>query len=267
MSTLRHQALSVVSTSDAAVKASSALAADRLLPAGSACSIDEPEGIPGRPSRPALVSPAEVPRPSLAKPEGIAALIHALAHIELNAIDLAADACWRFEGMPDDFYRDWTRVMVEEARHFDLLTRHLAKLGHGYGDFPAHKALWEMAERTRGDVLGRMALVPRTLEARGLDASPAVRHRLASSGDRGGAVIVDRILADEIGHVEIGNRWYRWLCMQRGVDPFATYAVLAERHGAPRLTGPFNFDARRKAGFDEAELQALTVMARPEPRR
>jgi uncharacterized ferritin-like protein (DUF455 family) len=258
MLTVRTQALSVVLECNPALKAARAIACDAQPPTGAHDALSTPAGIPGRPERPTLVPIAALGKRSIATPEGRAALIHALAHIELNAIDLAADACWRFPDLPDDYYRDWTRVMREEAIHFDLLATHLATLGHAYGDFPAHDALWQMAERTAGDVLARMALVPRTLEARGLDASPAVRHRLASAGDRDAAAIVDRILADEIGHVAIGNRWYRWLCRERGVDPVATYAVLAERYGAPKLRGPFNLAARRQAGFSEDELDLLT---------
>ena len=184
-------------------------------------------------------------------------MLHALAHIEFNAINLALDAVWRFPSMPDAFYRDWFKVAAEESRHFSLLSARLAEFGHQYGDFPAHDGLWEMAERTRGDVLARMALVPRTLEARGLDASPPIRRRLAQAGDHASAAILDVILHDEIGHVLIGNYWFRHLCSESGADPHATYAQLAEQYHAPRLRGPFNFEARRDAGFDEAELRAL----------
>jgi uncharacterized ferritin-like protein (DUF455 family) len=164
---------------------------------------------------------------------------------------------WRFAGMPEAFYRDWLRVAREEAHHFDLLRRRLETLGCAYGDFPAHNGLWEMAERTQDDLLARLALVPRTLEARGLDASPMIRNKLAGAADRESAAIVDIILADEIGHVAIGNFWYKRLCGQAGKDPVACYAELARRHGAPRLRGPFNLEARRAAGFDDAELAAL----------
>ncbi|RAP62258.1 hypothetical protein A6B37_19115 [Achromobacter sp. HZ01] len=213
--------------------------------------------LPGRPARPPLVAPSEVRQRSMATQEGRAALLHALAHIEFNAINLALDIMWRFEGMPEAFYRDWLRVAREEAYHFDLLRQRLEALGHAYGDFPAHNGLWEMAERTRDDLLARLALVPRTLEARGLDASPLIRDKLAGAGDRESAAIVDIILADEIGHVAIGNAWYKRLCEQSGLDPVACYAELARRHGAPRLRGPFNLEARRAAGFDDAELAAL----------
>ena len=176
---------------------------------------------------------AQIRQRSVGTVEGRAALVHAIAHIELNAIDLALDAVWRFDGLPDAFYRDWAGVAREEALHFTLLRDHLRGLGFAYGDFPAHAALWEMAERTRGDVLARIALVPRTLEARGLDASPAVKAKLLGAGDTAGAAIIDRILRDEIGHVAIGNRWFRWLCDARGLDPVETYAALAARHAAP----------------------------------
>jgi uncharacterized ferritin-like protein (DUF455 family) len=159
--------------------------------------------------------------------------------------------------MPDAFYRDWAQVAREEAYHFTLLSARLRDLGYLYGDFPAHNALWEMAEKTKHDILARIALVPRTLEARGLDASPPMRAKLASVGDQRGVEIIDIILRDEIGHVAVGNRWYAHLCAERSIDPITTYAELATRYGAPRLRGPFNLDARRAAGFSEIELQNL----------
>jgi uncharacterized ferritin-like protein (DUF455 family) len=210
--------------------------------------------IPGRPAKPELVPPRLVGRRSMATLEGRAMLIHALAHIEFNATNLALDALWRFGGMPARYYTDWLRVASEEALHFTMLSAHLQTLGHGYGDFPAHDSLWEMVERTSGDVVARMALVPRTLEARGLDAIPPLRAKIAQAGDLAAARILDRILEDEIGHVEIGNRWYRYLCEQRGLEPMATYGELVKRYRAPVLKGPFNFEARRLAGFTETEL-------------
>ena len=257
MQTLRHQALAILLEPDADRKCQQGRALQPTGPTGATDEIAPPPGIPGRPARPALVAPTEIRQRSLATPEGRAALIHALAHIELNAIDLAVDAAWRFAGMPDDYYRDWIRVAQEEALHFSLLRDHLQGMGFGYGDFPAHNALWEMAERTRHDVLARVALVPRTMEARGLDASPAVRDKLVSVGDKAGAAIVDTILQDEIGHVRVGNRWYAWLCAQRGLEPIATYRELTRSHRAPRLRGPFNLQARAAAGFSPEELQAL----------
>jgi len=210
--------------------------------------------IPGRPARPELVPPRLVGRRSMVTLEGRAMLIHALAHIEFNAVNLALDAMWRFPGMPVEYYTDWLRVATEEANHFSLLAAHLGVLGYQHGDFPAHDSLWEMAEKTRDDIVARMALVPRTLEARGLDAIPPVRAKLAQAGDLAAAEILDLILQEEIGHVEIGNRWYGYLCEQRGLEPRATYGELAARYEAPALKGPFNIEARRKAGFTEAEL-------------
>ncbi|HEX7646100.1 MAG TPA: ferritin-like domain-containing protein [Noviherbaspirillum sp.] len=212
---------------------------------------------PGRPAYPTLVDPRDLPHRSMRTAEGRGALLHALAHIEFNAINLALDAIWRFPGMPQDYYTDWLRVAAEEAFHFSLLDEHLVKQGFRYGDFPAHNGLWEMAEKTRHDPLARMALVPRTLEARGLDASPQLRAKLAQAGDHAAADILGIILRDEIGHVAVGNRWYNMLCRQRGLDPVAAYAMLAAEHDAPTPRGPFNLDARRAAGFTETELAVL----------
>jgi uncharacterized ferritin-like protein (DUF455 family) len=213
--------------------------------------------IPGRPPRPELVPPRLVGRRSMVTQEGRAMLIHALAHIEFNAINLALDALWRFDGMPARYYLDWLQVAREEALHFSLLQAHLATLGHAYGDYPAHDSLWEMVGKTCDDVLARMALVPRTLEARGLDAIPPLRAKLAQAGDLAAAAILDIILRDEVGHVEIGNRWYFHLCAQRGLEPRATYEALTVRYAAPVIRGPFNVEARRRAGFSEADLAAL----------
>lgn len=222
--------------------------------------VEEPDGLPGRPLKPELVAPRLLKHRSMQSEAGRAVLLHALAHIEFNAINLALDAVWRFAGMPQAFYGDWLCVAAEEAHHFTLLAARLAQFGHAYGDFPAHDGLWDMCERTRGDVLARMALVPRTLEARGLDASPPIRARLVQAGDTASAAILDVILRDEVGHVRIGNHWFRHLCDARGLDPHAAYVRLADEHRAPRLRGPFNFDARRDAGFDEAELAALAAL-------
>jgi uncharacterized ferritin-like protein (DUF455 family) len=210
--------------------------------------------VPGRPARPILVPPRLVGRRSMATLEGRAMLVHALAHIEFNAVNLALDALWRFPDMPAEYYTDWLRVTKEEAIHFSMLSAHLQVLGYAYGDFPAHDSLWEMVEKTRGDIVARMALVPRTLEARGLDAIPPLRAKLAQAGDLAAAKILDIILREEIGHVEIGNRWYGYLCLQRGLEPRSTYDELAARYEAPVLKGPFNIAARRLAGFTETEL-------------
>ena len=213
--------------------------------------------IPGRPLKPELVPPLQVKRRSMRTPEGRATLIHALCHIEFNAINLALDAIWRFSGMPKEYYADWLNVAAEEALHFTLLANHLKTMHYAYGDFPGHDTLWEMVAKTQEDVLARMALVPRTMEARGLDAAPSTRNKLAQVGDLEGAAIIDVILSDEIGHVAIGNHWFGYLCQQRGLDPMHCYAELAQRYRAPKLRSPFNLEARRKAGFSEEELLAL----------
>ena len=217
--------------------------------------------LPGRPPQPVLLAPMQVPHRSPFTPEGLAALVHAVCHIEFNAINLALDAVWRFPGMPAAFYTDWLRVADEEATHFDLLHNHLRSLGHRYGDFPAHDGLWEMCVKTQDDITARMALVPRTLEARGLDATPLIQARLrkVNTPDALRAVdILDVILRDEIGHVAVGNRWYAWLCQQQGLEPVAHYRTLARAYNAPRLRPPFNEAARRAAGFTPAELEALS---------
>lgn len=213
--------------------------------------------VPARPDRPRLVAARNLPARGAHSPEGRAALLHALAHIEFNAIALALDAVWRFGAMPRDYYIDWRSVALDEARHFGLLCQHLATLGHAYGDFDAHDALWEMAERTAHDLLDRMALVPRTLEARGLDASPRVRTALAAAGDDLAAGIVDVILADEIRHVAIGTRWFQWLCSGRGLDPVAAQAEIERRYRLSPVRGPANVAARRAAGFSETEIRRL----------
>ena len=256
---LRTNALQCLLETDPAAKAA-AVAAMAQAHLDGGCTLDNsgvPSAagtIPGRPDRPQLVAPRLVGRRSMVTVEGRAMLIHALAHIEFNATNLALDALWRFPDMPPEYYTDWLRVSKEEAIHFSMLSAHLQLLGYQYGDFPAHDSLWEMVEKTRGDILARMALVPRTLEARGLDAIPPLRAKLAQAGDMAAAAILDRIFQDEIGHVEIGNRWYRYLCDQRGLEPRAAYFELAAHYEAPVLKGPFNIPARRQAGFTETEL-------------
>lgn len=219
--------------------------------------LHEPEGLPGRPALPRLVEVRQVPTRSPFTLEGRSALLHAIAHIEFNAINLALDAVWRFAGLPESFYLDWLQVAEEEAHHFEMLATHLATLGRRYGDFEAHDGLWLMAQRTRHDLVARMALVPRTLEARGLDATPQIQHKLERAGDPAAVRILDVILREEIGHVAIGNRWYFWACEQAGLDPQQLYPQLLERYEAPRPRPPFNLDARRSAGFSAEELSYL----------
>jgi uncharacterized ferritin-like protein (DUF455 family) len=207
-----------------------------------------------------LISATKMPRRSPFTDQGHAALLHSIVHIELNAIDLALDALLRFGDMPAQYYLDWLQVAKDEARHFSMLLEHLQSLGYDYGDFPAHDGLWSMCEKTGTDILARMALVPRTLEARGLDATPQIQARLVQADTPQtlrSAAILDIILADEIRHVAIGNHWYRWLCERRGLDPVAQYTLLARQYNAPALKPPFNEAARRLAGFSEAEISHL----------
>jgi uncharacterized ferritin-like protein (DUF455 family) len=221
-----------------------------------------PPAQPGRPPQPVLLHPQDVARRSPFTPQGHAALVHAITHIEFNAINLALDAAWRFEGMPAQYYRDWLQVAHEEAKHFTLLRNHLLEMGYDYGDFAAHDGLWTMCDNTRHDIVARMALVPRTLEARGLDATPIIQAKLRKVGSAAAlaaVAILDIILAEEVGHVAIGNRWYHWLCERDGHDPQTFYATAALLHGAPRLKPPFNILARRQAGFSEADIAALPV--------
>jgi uncharacterized ferritin-like protein (DUF455 family) len=221
-----------------------------------------PIGEPGRPPRPVLVAPRELPKRGFNTPEGRAALIHAVTHIEFNAINLAWDAVYRFRDMPPRYYDDWVRVADEEAYHFSLLRERLRCLDHDYGDFSAHDGLWEMARDTAHDVLVRMALVPRVLEARGLDVTPGMMARLREAGDDQTVALLEIILHDEIGHVEIGTRWFRWLCEQRGLAPEPTFQELIARYLKGQIKGPFHRDARLQAGFSESELEALEQMGR-----
>jgi len=219
----------------------------------------EPIEAPGRPSRPELIDPARVPRRRLGSIEGRAALVHAIAHIEFNAINLALDAACRFRDMPRQYCLDWLSVAADEARHYRLLATRLGAMGHAYGDFPAHNGLWEMAEKTADSCLVRMALVPRVLEARGLDVTPGMIKRLTTVGDEATVAALEVILAEEVRHVEIGTRWYRYCCEKEGCEPLETFLGLLHEYykGLPR--GPFNLDARYQAGFTAEEMTALTA--------
>jgi uncharacterized ferritin-like protein (DUF455 family) len=269
---LRHQALHILLISDPAVKARAARDLHAVWQ-GDARKLDEAErqeaialtteqaeAMPGRPARPLLVPAKQVPSRSPFTLEGRAALLHAICHIEFNAINLALDAVWRFAGMPHAFYTDWLRVADEEALHFTLLHEHLQSLGWHYGDFDAHDGLWSMCDKTQADILARMALVPRTLEARGLDATPLIQDKLTRAGDQRAVEILGIILRDEIGHVAIGNRWFHHLCKERGLDATTLYPQLVTRYEAPRLRPPFNEAARKAAGFTEAEMAFLLGM-------
>jgi len=268
---IRHQALQTLLIEDPATKAAQARAlfeqystatASEALPDAQRQEVIElrPEQVahmPGRPALPPLVSATQVPSRSPFTPEGRAALLHAICHIEFNAINLALDAVWRFAGMPAQFYGDWLQVASEEALHFSLLRAHLQSMGADYGDYVAHDGLWHMCDKTRDDILARMALVPRTLEARGLDATPLIQDKLTRAGDLQAVAILDIILRDEVGHVRIGNHWYHHLCHERGLDAVQLYPELVKQYEAPRMRPPFNEAARKAAGFTEAEMAFL----------
>lgn len=221
----------------------------------------EPIRMPGRPARPTLVHPRELPRRGFGSDEGRAAFIHAVAHIEFNAIDLAWDAVYRFRGMPLSYYADWVSVAADEARHFAMLRARLLAFGRDYGDFAAHNGLWEMAEKTAHDGLARMALVPRVLEARGLDVTPGMIVKLRALGDDATADLLDIILREEVAHVAAGSRWYRWHCARAGVEPRARFRELLAEYAGGVLHGPFNTAARLQAGFDADELESLIEAA------
>jgi uncharacterized ferritin-like protein (DUF455 family) len=213
--------------------------------------------VPGRPNSPELVAPRELTKRSAFTIEGRAALIHSLCHIEFNAINLALDAIYRFVGMPRDYYSDWLKVAREEAYHFQLLSEHLLSLGFHYGDFVAHNGLWEMAVETDHDVMVRMALVPRVMEARGLDVTPSIMEKLGKAGDNQAVAILEIIHRDEVGHVKIGTRWFRYVCEQRKLEPLATFKHLLQEYMKGQLRGPFDHVTRTQAGFTADELAYL----------
>lgn len=226
-----------------------------LVPVWPAQAVSEP----GRPEQPHLVHPRELPRRSLHTESGQIVLIHALTHIEFNAVNLAWDAVYRFRGLPREYYADWLKVAAEEAYHFTLLRTRLREFGYDYGAFPAHDGLWDMARRTAHDVLVRMALVPRVLEARGLDVTPGMIKKLRKAKDHKTASILEIILRDELGHVAIGSHWFKAFCQARGADPEAMFRTLLDRYFRGRLRGPFDYQNRLQAGFSQAELDALAT--------
>lgn len=218
----------------------------------------------GRPERPDLLAHTAVPRRRPGSVEGQAALLHAIAHIEFNAINLALDCVYRFRGLPADFYAGWLKVAFEEACHFGLVEDRLRAVGFAYGDFPAHRGLWDMAVKTADDPLARMALVPRVLEARGLDATPPIIAKLQKAGDAATIAVLDIILRDEIGHVALGDRWFRHFCAERDLEPEATYLALMSEFDAPWPPKPLNVEARRMAGFSAGEIARLEA-GKPRP--
>ncbi|MPV86828.1 ferritin-like domain-containing protein [Ostreibacterium oceani] len=188
---------------------------------------------------------------------GHQSMLHAIAHIEYNAINLGLDAVYRFRQMPMDYYVDWLRVAKEEAEHFQLITARMAALDCQYGDFPVHTGLWAMCVDTEHDVMARMALVPRVMEARGLDVTPKIQHKLASIGDMESVEMLNVIYQDEIGHVAIGSRWFKYCCQQRCLSPYRTFRTLLKYYLKNGMDTAFNRPARLQAGFDDMELALL----------
>lgn len=216
-----------------------------------------PAGAARFPSRPELVDPRKLPRRGLHTDAGRVAFLHAIAHIEFTAIQLAWDMAYRFRDMPEDFYYDWLQVAIEEAAHFRALCARLRDFGADYGQLPAHRGLWELAENTAGDVLHRLALVPRFMEARGLDVTPGMIAKLEELGDTDTVAVLEIILREEIGHVAFGTRWFNYVCEQRGLNAEDEYFALVKRYIRGGVRGPFNESARRVAGFSEEEMARL----------
>jgi len=212
---------------------------------------------PGRPDKPCLVLPRDLPRRSFSTEQGRIALIHAITHIEFNSINLALDAIYRFQDLPHEYYTDWLHVACEEAHHFLMLRERLHQFGHDYGGFEAHNGLWEMAVKTSDHVITRMALVPRVLEARGLDVTPGMIKKFQKYGDNTTVDILKIIFEQEIGHVAIGSRWFKYACKQQDVKPELTFQNLLRTHFSGQLRGPFELEARRKAGFSDTELEVI----------
>ena len=219
----------------------------------------DPPAMPARPLKPELVDPNKVPRRRLGSVEGRAAMLHAIAHIELNAIDLACDMIARFgldTKIPNqdraDFIKDWVSVASDEARHFNMLQSRLQELGFQYGDFPAHNGLWEAAIETRHDIAARLAIAPLVLEARGLDVTPAIIKKLTNVNDFPSVSILETIYREEVNHVAIGVNWFKVVSQQMNQDPTDFFKKLIKTHFKGQLKPPFNEKARTLAGMPEA---------------
>jgi len=262
---LHDAALAALLEPDPAAKSRAAVALQLAYAQGQALAQclapASPIAVPGRPQHPSLVAPRELAHRGIGTLAGRVALIHAVAHIEFNAINLALDAVYRFRDMPSDYYADWLSVAVDEARHFGLLQARLRELGSDYGELPAHNGLWEAARASADSCLKRMALVPRVLEARGLDVTPGMILKLERVGDRATVAILETILAEEVGHVLIGTRWFHFCCAAAGVEPEATFLGLIGEHARASIKQPFNRDARRQAGFGAVEQAGLDALA------
>jgi uncharacterized ferritin-like protein (DUF455 family) len=219
-------------------------------------------GRPGRPAKPELLAPRSMPKRSTGGAAGRFALLHSLAHIELNAVDMTWDLIGRFirEEVPRSFFDNWVQVGLEEAKHFELLARRLVELGGAYGDHPAHDGLWQAAQATGHDLLARIAVVPLVLEARGLDVSPGMIARLEAAGDGASAAIVTIIYRDERRHVAFGVKWFRFLCDRQGVPPEPTFHRLVRENFRGPVKPPFNDKARAEAGLTPGFYKPLSAL-------
>lgn len=216
---------------------------------------------PARPAKPELLSHRDMPKRTFKGERGRFATLHALAHIELNAIDLAFDMAgrWADADMPRAFYDDWVKVGDEEAKHFLALQTRLAAMNGTYGDLPAHNGLWESAEETRHDLVARLAIVPMVLEARGLDVTPGMIEKLKEAGDHDSAAVLTMIYTDEQQHVAAGTRWYTYLCATHGLNAELTFHHLVRKHFRGLLKQPFNTEARENAGLSGNFYLPLTT--------
>ena len=262
--TLTEAAVRIVRISDPFQKAEISTAVAQQWQRGEIKNIGTSQLVdsPGRPEKPVLLPPQEMPRRRAGgTPHRRLTLLHALAHIELNAINLAWDLISRFaENKPEwphQFFDDWVKVAAEEARHLLMLSHRLIELGSTYGALPAHDGLWQTAAITDDDALARLAIVPLVLEARGLDVTPVMITQLSSAGDTISAQVLQRILDDEIGHVAIGKVWFDWLCKQRGLDPIHHFQSLVRARFIGRVKPPFNQEARQSAFFEAAYYEIL----------
>jgi uncharacterized ferritin-like protein (DUF455 family) len=219
---------------------------------------------PGRPDKPELIPPKNMEKRSLHSLKGRIALLHAIAHIELNAVDLALDIVARFASakVPNSFFDGWMQVAFEEAKHFRLVRARLQQLGADYGDLPAHDGLWQAAHATRSDLTARLAVVPLILEARGLDVTPALQAKMRETGDLESAAVLDVIYNDEKGHVAVGAKWFRFLCARERRDPAAAFQELVRSNFRGALKAPFNDVARAEAGLTPSFYRSLTATSR-----
>lgn len=251
---IRQVALQALAEANISKKCHLVQSIDQSLPIDTHALLTPHEPLPGIPKHPELVDPKKVPVRAITSPDGHAAMLHAIAHIEFNAINLALDIIWRFPKMPETFYLDWLQVAKEEVYHFKLVTERLEQLGYHYGDFQAHSGLWDMAEKTQNDLLARLALVPRYLEARGLDVNPLIQEKFKSIGDTASIAILEIILRDEIGHVGFGSKWFHYLCEHQQRSAEDCYKELLAQYQLNKPNRQANLVAREQAGFSQNEL-------------